>query len=68
VLTGVAASADVDESDAAQLWSTAYPAVRPAVVAVGATAGAARDTRVLYPAEAAVSSADQCSKIEDVTS
>jgi glycogen debranching enzyme len=30
-----AAAADVDESDAAQLWSTAYLAVRPAVVAVG---------------------------------
>ena len=33
------ASADVDESDAAQLWSTAYLAVRPAVVAVGASSG-----------------------------
>jgi len=35
-----AASADVDESDAAQLWSTAYLAVRPARVAVGASSGA----------------------------
>jgi glycogen debranching enzyme len=34
------AAADVDESDAAQLWSTAYLAVRPAVVAVGAASGA----------------------------
>jgi hypothetical protein len=34
------AAADVDESDAAQLWSTAYLAVRPAVVAVGVSAGA----------------------------
>ena len=34
------AAADVDESDAAQLWSTAYLAVRPAVMAVGTTAGA----------------------------
>lgn len=34
------AAADVDESDAAQLWSTAYLAVRPAVTAVGASAGA----------------------------
>ena len=35
-----AASADVDESDAAQLWSTAYLAVRPARVATGVTVGA----------------------------
>ena len=35
-----AAAADVDESDAAQLWSTAYLAVRPAVIAVGAASGA----------------------------
>jgi hypothetical protein len=35
-----AASADADESDAAQLWSTAYLAVRPARVAVGASSGA----------------------------
>jgi hypothetical protein len=34
------AAADVDESDAAQLWSTAYLAVRPASVSVGASAGA----------------------------
>jgi hypothetical protein len=34
------AAADVDESDAAQLWSTAYLAVRPAVIAIGASAGA----------------------------
>lgn len=34
------AAADVDESDAAQLWSTAYLAVRPAVMAVGASSGA----------------------------
>jgi hypothetical protein len=33
-------AADVDESDAAQLWSTAYLAVRPAIVAVGAASGA----------------------------
>jgi hypothetical protein len=35
-----AAAADVDESDAAQLWSTAYLAVRPAVIAVGTSTGA----------------------------
>jgi hypothetical protein len=35
-----AAAADVDESDAAQLWSTAYLAVRPAVVAAGSDSGA----------------------------
>jgi hypothetical protein len=35
-----AASADVDESDAAQLWSTAYLAVRPAASAVGASSRA----------------------------
>jgi hypothetical protein len=35
-----AASADADESDAAQLWSTAYLAVRPPHVAVGASSGA----------------------------
>ena len=34
------AAADVDESDAAQLWSTAYLAVRRTVVAVGAASGA----------------------------
>ncbi len=34
------AAADVDESDAAQLWSTAYLAVRPAATAVGAPVGA----------------------------
>jgi hypothetical protein len=34
------AAADVDESDAAQLWSTAYLAVRPAVIAVGPSTGA----------------------------
>jgi len=34
------AASNVDESDAAQLWSTAYLAVRPAVVAVGAAPGA----------------------------
>jgi hypothetical protein len=34
------AAADVDESDAAQLWSTAYLAVRPADVAVGSASGA----------------------------
>jgi hypothetical protein len=34
------AAADVDESDAAQLWSTAYLAVRPAVVAVSSASGA----------------------------
>jgi glycogen debranching enzyme len=37
------AAADVDESDAAQLWSTAYLAVRPPVVAVSSTA----DTRLV---------------------
>jgi len=35
-----AASADVDESDAAQLWSTAYLAVRPPANAVGASSRA----------------------------
>jgi hypothetical protein len=35
-----AAAADVDESDAAQLWSTAYLAVRPAVMAVGSSSRA----------------------------
>jgi hypothetical protein len=35
-----AASADVDESDAAQLWSTAYLAVRPARIVTGVTVGA----------------------------
>jgi glycogen debranching enzyme len=35
-----AASADVDESDAAQLWSTAYLAVRPAHAAVGGSSSA----------------------------
>jgi len=35
-----AAAADVDESDAAQLWSTAYLAVRPAVVAADSDSGA----------------------------
>jgi glycogen debranching enzyme len=35
-----AGAADVDESDAAQLWSTAYLAVRPAVVAAGSDSGA----------------------------
>jgi hypothetical protein len=35
-----AAAADADESDAAQLWSTAYLAVRPAVTGAGASAGA----------------------------
>ncbi len=35
-----AGAADADESDAAQLWSTAYLAVRPAVISVGASAGA----------------------------
>jgi hypothetical protein len=34
------AASNVDESDAAQLWSTAYLAVRPAVIAVGFAAGA----------------------------
>jgi len=34
------AAADVDESDAAQLWSTAYLAVRPPRVAVGASSEA----------------------------
>jgi hypothetical protein len=34
------AAADVDESDAAQLWSTAYLAVRPARVVTGVTVGA----------------------------
>ena len=34
------AASNVDESDAAQLWSTAYLAVRPAVVAVGSAPGA----------------------------
>jgi len=34
------ASADADESDAAQLWSTAYLAVRPARVAVGGSSDA----------------------------
>jgi len=34
------AAADVDESDAAQLWSTAYLAVRRTVVVVGAASGA----------------------------
>jgi len=35
-----AAAADVDESDAAQLWSTAYLAVRPAVVAADSDSAA----------------------------
>src|SRR5215469_12919800 len=34
------AAADVDESDAAQLWSTAYLAVRPTVIAVDSSSGA----------------------------
>jgi hypothetical protein len=48
-----AAAADVDESDAAQLWSTAYLAVRPAVVAVGASSGA----RLAFRAGAGASTA-----------
>jgi glycogen debranching enzyme len=41
-----AAAADVDESDAAQLWSTAYLAVRPAVVELGSAAGARLASRL----------------------
>jgi hypothetical protein len=40
-----AAAADADESDAAQLWSTAYLAVRPAVPGRGASAEARLATR-----------------------
>jgi hypothetical protein len=47
------ASADVDESDAAQLWSTAYLAVRPARVAVGASSDARLALRGLVSAGAA---------------
>jgi hypothetical protein len=42
-----AAAADADESDAAQLWSTAYLAVKPASVGVGASAGARLAMQVL---------------------
>jgi glycogen debranching enzyme len=55
------AAADVDESDAAQLWSTAYLAVRPAVIAVGSVAGArvaSRSDAGAWPGQTRVASSD----------